>query len=464
MEPKLSEDDLQCLTDSVLETISSELFLKSGYGDRLGEISINEKGFFSVFLDAIRQLVEEDRRIYDRMFGNITPAWQKALKSSMIPKSLSAFDDIKHALRATEGIHKAYESYLSGICRTIAERDMSLYLQAKHMVDPSTYQELSKLLRSPMIDAAREAASEKTLFQSMVAANASIANILDKTIARQYIDQDKSAVAAMSTAISFSESRVVNQFAAMGEISLGASGLLAGINLSDIRNHYPISARHMAVLESSFLGFTGSYSELLKSFESPQVNVEALDCFVKELPPVEIYTGAGLARIVSRTGKDEEAFPFEPDLVENIEDSLEEMLGELDPGLVTAWRGAKHAMKGDNPDKFRHVTVSLRELLTHVLHKTAPDEEVMKWTSNPKHFLKDRPTRAARLLFICRGVNNGPFSDFMKKDVVSNLAFIDVFQKGTHGLNITFTEPQMKALFVRTEALLRFILTVSRSN
>ena len=74
------------------------------------------------------------------------------------------------------------------------------------------------------------------------------------------------------------------------------------------------------------------------------------------------------------------------------------------------------------------------------------------------------PTRQARLLFICRGVNHDPFRRFVNKDVSAHLELIQILQRGTHELSIGLTYEQLRALVVRTESLLRFILVIWNSN
>jgi hypothetical protein len=106
--------------------------------------------------------------------------------------------------------------------------------------------------------------------------------------------------------------------------------------------------------------------------------------------------------------------------------------------------------------------VSLRELVTHVLDAIAPSKEIQTWTRDPSHFHDERPTREARVLFVCRGVNHGPFSKFVSADVRATIEFIGLFQRGTHELAVSFSEVQLRALVTRAEALLRFLLLTSR--
>jgi len=56
------------------------------------------------------------------------------------------------------------------------------------------------------------------------------------------------------------------------------------------------------------------------------------------------------------------------------------------------WQGAESPLESQHPDYGRHLTVSLRELLTHLIHRLAPDEKVKAWTNNPDHFHDKNPT------------------------------------------------------------------------
>lgn len=65
---------------------------------------------------------------------------------------------------------------------------------------------------------------------------------------------------------------------------------------------------------------------------------------------------------------------------------------------------------------------------------------------------------------ICRGINHDPFQRFFSKDVSAHLELIRILQQGTHQLGIDFTEEQLKALVLKTESLIRFILVTWNSN
>lgn len=116
-------------------------------------------------------------------------------------------------------------------------------------------------------------------------------------------------------------------------------------------------------------------------------------------------------------------------------------------------------------DRVRHLCSSLRELLTQVLHRVAPDAEVRAWSKSPEDFCNGRPTRKTRLRFICRNVaDGGRFGVFVEKDIDSVLAVWKVMEAGVHEVSQPYTKRQMKALSVRIEAAIRLLLEVVSSE
>ena len=68
------------------------------------------------------------------------------------------------------------------------------------------------------------------------------------------------------------------------------------------------------------------------------------------------------------------------------ERTLEDRLGEINSGFPGVLQGARAALNTDNPERARHVTVSLRELVGRVLHQFAPNDEVKTWSTNPSDY------------------------------------------------------------------------------
>ncbi|MCP4552359.1 MAG: hypothetical protein GY834_10025 [Bacteroidetes bacterium] len=244
------------------------------------------------------------------------------------------------------------------------------------------------------------------------------------------------------------------------QTSLLAQKNLLSSDFERLKNSIIHETGDLTRIIESFTNLTADYNTLINSFNTKEFDILDFPPFVSGLPPIEMLTSSELVNKISRDKTEDyvEEDVFINEIREDIEYSLEELLAYIDPKIKILWRGAKEALSSNNPDKKRHVVVSLREMLTHILHGIAPDEELKKWTSDPNHFHDGRPTRRARLLFVCREINNGPFEQFMQMDVKSHLKFIDLFQRGTHEIDIKYTDQHLRALLVRTEALARFLL------
>jgi hypothetical protein len=112
----------------------------------------------------------------------------------------------------------------------------------------------------------------------------------------------------------------------------------------------------------------------------------------------------------------------------------------------------------------RHVTTSVRELFTRVLHGLAPDDDVRQWTSSPELFHDNRPTRRARLLFICREINCDPLTHFVEDDVRAAISLVDSLNAGTHVVESKLTNLQLSSIVSRMESLLVFLLQLRNSG
>lgn len=253
----------------------------------------------------------------------------------------------------------------------------------------------------------------------------------------------------------------------VAELSLIAQEHMRSLSWDKLGCKFDIPSEFMSPVESSFSKMLKSYDQVFQSFQEAEYKMASFPPFVSKFPPVEIITGSDLLKTISEEEWEElpeEEREIEDRIGKDIEESLEKLLVRLDPNIISLWEGAKQALKSDNADRSRHVIVSLREMITHILHQTAPDDDIRSWTTDQSLYRDSRPTRQARLLFICRSVNHAPFQRFVNKDVSAHLELIRLLQRGTHELSIDLTEEQLKALILRTESLLRFILVIWNSN
>jgi hypothetical protein len=253
-------------------------------------------------------------------------------------------------------------------------------------------------------------------------------------------------------------------YTSVAESALLAQERLLSVPWDSLGSATTMHAREFAAIGDRFTTLVDTYGSLIRSFDEREHFMAAFPPIVSAGPPVEILTSARVLDFLSRP-LPAEGYPkvdFESELEDEIEASVDELLAALNPELQIMWLGAKAALRSVNPDRSRHVAFSLRELVTHVLHALAPNDEIKSWTSDPSHFHEGRPTREARVLFVCRGINHGSFTKFIRADVRASIEFIALFQRG-HELAVSFSEEQLRTLLTRTESFLRFLLLLSQT-
>lgn len=245
------------------------------------------------------------------------------------------------------------------------------------------------------------------------------------------------------------------------ELSVFAEKSLSHFDYKSIGSLIGISEESRANLNASFTIFSIGYSGLLNTFNiNPKSYFDLNSSFVKSVP-IEYFTGANLLEIISR----EEEVSVEEEILKNEiqyenEVFLSKFLPKIDSGLYDMWKGAIEAYHSDNSDKVRHFATSIREIFTHLMGKMAPDEEIKQWSQSEQDFHDGRPTRKSRLNFMCRNISNDSFKDFVNKDVAATLAFINLFQKGTHQIKPNFSQKQLTAIKSKSESTIKFMLEI----
>lgn len=245
------------------------------------------------------------------------------------------------------------------------------------------------------------------------------------------------------------------------EFSLFAEKSLYAVTTQNLGSRIALATEPKNYLTSSFLGLSNSYSALLKSYESNPLSYTQISPSISRIAPLEYFSTANLLEAIS---VEEDISPEEELLKNEIQYENEILLSShlprIDAGLYKMWKGAIEAYNSNNSDKVRHFSTSIRELYTHLFHILAPDDAIKKWTTDPTHYHDGRPTRKTRILFICRNINNGSFSTFVKKDVEATIAFIDIFQKGTHDIDPVFSPNHLVTIKSKAENTLKFLLEI----
>jgi hypothetical protein len=336
---------------------------------------------------------------------------------------------------------------------------------------------------SPMIDLSRQAtiaisglsnpsvmkglaSSLGTNYQPWYEANIAKSSILSSSAysTLNLIDTSKNLATIIGTQ-NLSSLSLQSSIVKATEFSLFAEKSLYTVTTENLGSRISIGLVPKNYLTSKFIGLSDSYSTLLKSFESNPLSYTQISPSISRIAPLEYFSTANLLEAISV----DEDITIEEELLKNEiqyenEVMLSSHLPKLDPGLYKMWKGAIEAYNSDNTDRVRHFSTSIRELYTHLIHILAPDDAIKKWTAEPAFYHEGRPTRKARLLFICRNINNAPFSTFVKKDVDATIAFIDIFQKGTHDIDPVFSPSHLVTIKSKAENTLKFLLEIHFST
>ncbi|MDE2874317.1 MAG: hypothetical protein OXU69_07450 [Gemmatimonadota bacterium] len=194
-------------------------------------------------------------------------------------------------------------------------------------------------------------------------------------------------------------------------------------------------------------------------------NVIELPAFVIPGASREILTaGYGVATVLPDS---EEAHADEA-IVAEIRDetsNVPALLRRLDPALEKMYQGSKEALVGGSVDRSRHVLVSLRELWNHLIRMLAPDKMVLSWSCGMGDMVSPngRPTRRARILYICREINSEPLSSFLVSDTKALLDYMAMLNR-VHQADPGLTDQQLNALVLRTDSWVSFVIQLAMNG
>ena len=297
-----------------------------------------------------------------------------------------------------------------------------------------------------------------------VSRNLSVANVSLSSLL------DTASVSNDSLSMAFSDSYAVSRSLAKLAERSGISALLSHADMARVFQTSLQSQVQLEKLQSSVFGsrisasvklsndlasslgvFTASYRDLIENL--PQITESQIP-FVANYATVEYSQELSVLEQLSV----EDPEPVEYHAVSVIDDEIMSSNGDL----IQLIEGARHSLDSSNPDKTRHVTTSVREMMTQILHRLAPDEDIRKWTKDPSHFANGRPTRRARLMYICRQFSSDPLDKFIELDLSAVIQLFEIVNGGTHGVTSKLTDQQLHAIVCRAESLAFFMLRASK--
>ena len=238
--------------------------------------------------------------------------------------------------------------------------------------------------------------------------------------------------------------------------------LWSGIDYDELAGALKVQQSIMANVQNTMSAFTASYCDLAESFKGI-ADVVTQPSFVLPGATQEVSTTGYALEVLHPLEEEAETedvyFGFEG-ASEN--SNLIALLESVDMGLVDTYKGAVQALNGDNPDRSRHVLSSLRTLLDHLLRKVAPRGKVREWiVERGYHSYLDKgiPTRRAQILYMSKDIESEPLTKFIEADTKTVEELYTLYNR-LHGLGTGISDSQLRAIVLRTESFLEYILRV----
>ena len=379
-------------------------------------------------------------------------------------------DDLKIAKTALAKLHQDMEA----INRLAKPSYMSVFEQIERTIEP---------LRRHQLEISRtlELSGAAVRMKEILDANRHLQDVLKQATASSRIVESLSAAhqswldRLKPLHQDFSQLSQLQASAklALCDVSLRLTAterLMAGFDFEAIRSRFQIERQIISGLENSIGRVAASYGSLTDSFRELS-DITRLPAFVLPGATREIYTTSfALETLRPRDERDEEDAETEIQLVAEADlgtSGCITLLQQVDPGLARPYIGARDALHGNNADRARHILSSLRELWNHLLRRLAPDDLVAAWIpgiANQKDLLHEgKPTRRARVLYVCRELNNDPLTEFLMHDTRALVKLIELFNR-VHELETELTDEQLRAILLKADSWLMYILQISAGN
>jgi len=248
------------------------------------------------------------------------------------------------------------------------------------------------------------------------------------------------------------------------------SSLFTNPGLESISRRFQVGMLPISELKKSMVNMVRPYQNLSESLKHlsrlPQLPEFALSGANRE-----IYTTSfAINTLAPLSGQNQVDPKTESHIVKEIEHQTSNYtaseLGLLENGneLLQLRTGAHEALHGNNSDRARHILTSLRELWSHLLRQLAPDDRVLQWIQGQAGnglLHNQKPTRKARVLYVCRHMQSDPLSDFVIADTQGLVKLIKLFNR-LHKMDTGLTYTQLKAIILKSDSWLMYMLQIAK--
>jgi hypothetical protein len=214
--------------------------------------------------------------------------------------------------------------------------------------------------------------------------------------------------------------------------------------------------------------FVSGLDRVAKSFAIFSAAPEAIaqsPAWLLGTPPLLTYTGLRAASAI--VGLDSELIEAETDAaseeeLSELRDALAGRLLAVHSSLAEAYQGALAAMDRKGPDWVRHVSVSLRQLLTSLIDTLAPTAEMNFWKIRTAEDTAEGGwSRRAKLRFIFREGRTTGTERMVDNIIDSTLMLIYPTSDGVHALVPPHNEAGMEYIVSHMQGVIATVLTAA---
>lgn len=209
------------------------------------------------------------------------------------------------------------------------------------------------------------------------------------------------------------------------------------------------------------------HAEFLTSVGIDDQRMAALPPGAFAMPTLDVFVHTGAVRSVTpheplQEDEERESESLRITVVEETHLFLEDTLPRMSQPFLDQYRGARARSLDRGADWWTQGSASMRKLLKGVLHTAAPNELVLPWALRNKKALdrNGRPTRATKIEWLCRSIDNDAYREFVRTELESALALITLVDAAQHVDEFPEFEQQYDWTILRVEVAIRHILVL----
>ncbi len=157
----------------------------------------------------------------------------------------------------------------------------------------------------------------------------------------------------------------------MGATSLLSESLLGGLNPEIIGSQIRIASPERKLLADSLTSISSSYASLFGSVDASITGLTDRTLYGISSAPMQYYTATDFCRTISTdVARSRDTELFSNNVLAETRQATIQNLPRIGSDLLPLWEGANRSLESDNPDRIRHFSTSIRELVCPINPQT----------------------------------------------------------------------------------------------